>query len=97
MKLKTNETELIGTWIAEGGRVRADATCERIKWLTSKHLQKVAISKQWGAWETLFQDPEDGRYWEQTYLQSEMHGGGPPALKCLSKEQARVKYGEEVT
>lgn len=97
MKPDPNETELIGKWIAEGGQIRADTTSERIKWLTSKHLKKVAISKQWGAWETLFQDPDDGRYWEQTYPQSEMHGGGPPALKCLTKEQAKAKYGEEVT
>jgi hypothetical protein len=97
MKLNANETQLIGNWVAEGGQLHADAICERIQWLTSKHLRKVAISKQWGAWETLFQDPDDGRYWEQTYPQSEMHGGGPSALKCLSKEQAKAKYGEEVT
>ena len=97
MKLNSDETELIGKWIADGVQVRADPTCERIQWLTSRHLQKVTISKQWGAWETLFRDPDDGRYWEQTYPQSHMHGGGPPTLKCLSKEQAKAKYGGEIT
>jgi len=96
MKLKHDETELVGKWVEVDGQVRADAVCERIKWLTSHDLKKITISKQWGAWETLFQDPDDGRYWEQTYPQSEMHGGGPPSLKCLSREQAKAKYGNEV-
>ena len=96
MKLNLQETELIGRWVVESGQVRADSTCERIQWLTSHYLKKVAISKQWGAWETLFQDPDDGRYWEQTYPLGHMHGGGPPSLKCISKEQAKAKYGDEV-
>jgi Immunity protein 27 len=96
MNLKHDETELIGKWVEENGQVRADTICERIKWLTSHYLKKIAISKQWGAWETLFQDPDDGRYWEQTYPQGEMQGGGPPSLKCLSREQAKAKYGNEV-
>ena len=95
MKLNSQETELVGKWILEDGQVRGDPTCERIQWLTSRHMRKVALSKLWGAWETLFQDPGDGRYWEQTYPQSHMHGGGPPALKCLSQEQARAKYGDD--
>lgn len=96
MKLNPNEAELIGKWIAEDGQVRADSTCERVQWLTSHHLRKVAISKQWGAWETLFQDPDDGRFWERTYPQGHMHGGGPPTLKWIPNEQAKAKYGEKV-
>jgi hypothetical protein len=96
MNLKHDETELVGKWVEESGQVRADAVCERIKWLTSQHLKTIAISKQWGAWETLFQDTDDGRYWEQTYPQGEMQGGGPPSLKCLSRGQAKAKYGNEV-
>jgi len=92
MKIQPQETDLVGKWVVENGQVRADTTCERIRWLTSHHLRKITISKQWGAWETLFQDPDDGRYWEQTYPQSEMHGGGPPRLIMLSPEQARAKY-----
>jgi Immunity protein 27 len=95
MKLQSHEEQLIGKWIEENGQVRGDATCERIRWLTSHHFRKIGTSKDWGAWETLFQDPDDGRYWEQTYPQSEMQGGGPPALKCLSREEAKAKYGEK--
>lgn len=96
MKLEPHETSLVGKWIEESDHVRGDSTCERIQWLTSKYLRKIAISKTWGAWETLFQDHVDGRYWEQTYPQSEMHGGGPPTLKCISKEEARAKYGKTI-
>jgi hypothetical protein len=96
MKLTSEETELVGKWVGGTGQLRGDTTCERIQWLTSSHLRKVAVSKQWGAWEILFRDPDDGRYWEQTYPQSELHGGGPPALKCVSQEQASAKYGNAV-
>jgi len=97
MKPQHDETNLVGKWIEEDGRIRADAICERIKWLTSHHLKKIAISKQWGAWETLFQDPDDGRYWEQTYPKGVMQGGGPSALRCISKEKAQKKYGDKVS
>jgi hypothetical protein len=96
VKLRSHERELAGGWVNENGRVRADATCERIHWLSSQHLRKIAVSKQFGAWETLFQDPDDGRYWEQTYPHSEMHGGGPSALNVLARDDARAKYGDVV-
>jgi hypothetical protein len=96
MKLQAHETELTGKWVAHGQEVRRDAICERIEMLVSDHLKQIAVSKEWGAWETLFQDPDDGRYWERTYPQSELHGGGPPQLRCLSADEARRKYGDVV-
>jgi Immunity protein 27 len=92
MKLSPTETELIGRSEMVDGLVRADATCQRIEWLTSSYLEKIATSKDWGGWETLFRDLDDGRYWERTYPQSEMHGGGPPRLTALSAEKAHAKY-----
>jgi Immunity protein 27 len=96
MKLAPHETTLVGRWFAESGQLRAGATCARINWLTSHHLRQIGISEQWGAWETLFQDPDDGRYWERTYPHGEMQGGGPPALSLLTREQAKAKYGDAV-
>ena len=93
MKLRPTETELIGRWQIANDRVRADATGERIEWLTTNWLEKIATSKDSGGWETLFRDPGDGRYWERTYPMSEMHGGGPPSLFALSVEKAHAKYG----
>jgi hypothetical protein len=90
--LEPNEAELTGKWILVNGEVRGDAVDERIRWLTSKVLTRVAFSPESGAWETLFRDPNDGRYWERTYPQSQMHGGGPPRLWNIAEEEARRKY-----
>jgi Immunity protein 27 len=92
MKLRLDETDLVGKWIVQSDKMQTDAVCERIEWLVTNHLRKIATSKKWGDWETLYQDPDDGRYWERTYPQSEMQGGGPPRLSVLSREQAQVKY-----
>ena len=75
------------------GQVRGDATCDRIEWLTTGYLEKIAASKNWGEWETLFRDPKDVRYWERTYPMGDMHGGGPPSLFALSLEKGHAKYG----
>jgi hypothetical protein len=93
MKLLAEENEIVGKWISKNGKICDDPASDRIKWLISNHLRKIAVSKQSGAWETLFQDPDDSRYWERTYPKSQTHGGGPPTLKCISYEEAEAKYG----
>jgi hypothetical protein len=92
MKLQPHETDLVGKWIVEGEKARGDSTCERIEHLTSHYLREIAVSKQWGAWETLYQDPEDGRFWERTYPQGELQGGGPPRLATIAAGEAKKKY-----
>jgi Immunity protein 27 len=96
MILKPSETELVGNWKMQDGRLVADETADRIEELTKSYLRQIAVSTDVGGWETLFQDPKDGRYWERTYPRSEMHGGGPPLLRCISREEARAKYGEHI-
>jgi hypothetical protein len=88
--LQPNENDLIGKWIKVGGHVDGDDTDKRIDWLTSEILKKLAVTD--GGWATLFRDNSDRRYWERTYPQSAMHGGGPPRLTCISEEEARKKY-----
>jgi hypothetical protein len=83
--------------VVQDGGARGDAACERIEWLIAHHLQKIADRPQSGAWETLYRDPEDGRYWERTYPQGEMHGGGPLQLKRLTIQEATEKYGAAVS
>ena len=87
-----SETEIIGACIFVDGEVRADEACRRIEWLTTEYLIRVANSVKWGDWETLFQDPRDGRYWERTFPQGQMQGGGPPRLKVLGRSEAQSKY-----
>jgi hypothetical protein len=94
MNLQPTETELIGQWRFEGGRIIPDATCERIEYLRREVLREIA--RDTSGWDVLFKDPNDGRLWELTYPQSEMHGGGPPQLRCLSTHDAGMKYGDAV-
>jgi hypothetical protein len=63
VRLQSHETKLVVRCVNENGRVRVDATCERIRWLISQHLRKIAVMKELGAWETLFQGPDYGHYW----------------------------------
>ena len=69
MKLSPTETELIGRWEIVNGLVRADATGERIEWLTTNCLEKITASKDSGEWDTLFGDPDDGHHRERNYGQ----------------------------
>ena len=92
MNLRPDEVELEGKWQIDGSTMRADSVCARIEELTTSVLELVAHSPQVGAWETLFRDPSDGRFWERTYPQGELHGGGPPRLAVISREEAKRKY-----
>jgi hypothetical protein len=93
-RLQPDETDLLGKWTFLNGRMWADPTTERIEVLVDRHLQKIATD--WSGWETLYRDPQDGRYWEHTYPQSEMHGGGPPRLTNISFDEAKAKYGDGI-
>ncbi len=92
MRPMPDEEVLAGSWIRANTGIRGDAVCERIEWLVNSYLRMIAASPQWGDWETLFQDPNDGRYWERTYPHGELQGGGPPKLQAISAEAAKAKY-----
>lgn len=92
INLQPSEVILTGSWVYQDKKMSEDAICGRIKWLIEYELQKIKDSPQWGAWETLYQDTKDGRYWERTYPQGNLHGGGPPQLKCLPEAEAKRKY-----
>jgi len=90
--IRPEEVEIIGDWVEVAGRVVGDNACERVHLLTQDYLEKIGFSQESGGWETLYRDPSDGRFWERTYLQSHMHGGGPPSLLNLTEGEARKKY-----
>ena len=90
-RLQPSESQLTGHWIENDGQVIGDDVCQRIEWLVDSQLKQLAVDSS--GWDTLLCDPSDGRLWERTYRQSEMHGGGPPQLKVISAEAARNKYG----
>ncbi|HPT12785.1 MAG TPA: Imm27 family immunity protein [Bacteroidales bacterium] len=92
MKLLRHEDKLIGAWILKDNKVIEDNICERINWLVSSYLIKIKTDTT--GWCILYQDPEDKRFWELTYLQSELHGGGPPSLINLPNTMVAEKYGD---
>jgi Immunity protein 27 len=94
MGIAPDELEIRGSWLMVNGRMTEDVQCRRISVLTKTELQHVATSKD--GWEKLYRDPRDGRCWELTYPQSEMEGGGPPALILTNIERAHEKYGVPV-
>jgi hypothetical protein len=89
-KIEPSEAILTGKWITQDGKMIEDTTCKRIHDLTTSYLHKITHDAS--GWETLYRDPADGRFWEKTYPQSHMHGGGPLQLQCLTIEEARKKY-----
>ncbi|MSQ91402.1 MAG: hypothetical protein EXR87_00495 [Gammaproteobacteria bacterium] len=91
MKLTPLDTDLIGAWLMKKGAVTADRACRRIDWLIANHLVQLGVDAS--GWDELYRDPDDGRLWELTWPQSEMHGGGPPRLTCVAVDAARAKYG----
>ncbi len=90
MKLTSNEIELRGSWKPVGTSMKADDISDRIERLISSYLME--ISEDESGWNKLYQDPEDKRYWELSYPESEVHGGGPPLLRNLSLQEAMQKY-----
>ncbi len=92
--IEPNETEITGKWLISQGRTVADETCQRIADLTQHYL--VELGRDPSGWDALYRDPNDGRFWELIYPQSELQGGGPPQLRCLSIDESKRKYGNAV-
>jgi len=95
MNLDPTETTLTGKWISDnhGGYV-ADDMCRRIDSLVRARLKELGRDNS--GWDALYRDPDDERLWELIYPHSELQGGGPPQLRCLTIDEARMKYGDAV-
>lgn len=86
-----SETTIACRWTISDGLVVADEACRRIDTLIGGYL--IALAHDESGWDVLYRDPADGRFWELTYPQSEMHGGGPAQLQLVAPEVARKKCG----
>lgn len=89
-KLKVEETKLEGGIVFLENNFIEDETSKRINWLIKNQLKKMVADKS--GWFVLYKDPNDNRYWELSYPQSELHGGGSPMLKVITETDAKVKY-----
>ena len=90
MNIEPQESVITGRWIVVDGDIQRDEACQRIERLTQTYLVRVASDAS--GWDTLFRDPADDRLWELIYPESDLHGGGPPELRCMSEQEARGKY-----
>ena len=91
-KIEPAETVIAGRWITDNvGGVVGDSTCQRIEMLIHSHLRK--LSHDTSGWHVLYQDPDDGRYRELHYPQSEVHGGGPPEIRCITTREVAQNMG----
>ncbi len=90
MKIEPNEILLKGNWVFKDGSMTNDSISQRIEKLTSEYL--IEVGEDDSGWNKLYRDPEDNRYWELTYPESEAHGGGAPQLEFLSDRQVKSKY-----
>lgn len=94
MKIEPHETFFSGESPFVDGRFVETESARRLRDLLANHLIRIAASAD--GWDVLYRDPDDGRLWERTCPHSEMHGGGPSELRCLSRSDAVAKYGEVV-
>lgn len=92
--LKSDEFKLQGKWITSNDKVIDDEISNRITFLKNNYLIKLATSDD--GWDTLFQDPNDKRFWELIFEKGELHGGGPPSLIVISKVDIEKKYNLKV-
>ncbi len=92
-KITANEVEIVGGVVIKGKRIKDDPVSKRIEYLLDHYLKKICAEPVSG-WSLLYIDPNDERFWELWYPHGEIHGGGPPALKCIRREDAVLKYGQ---
>ena len=90
INLLKDKTKIVGKRVYLNGSVVKDENTKQIESLIKDYLKTIATDES--GWDTLYQNPDDNKFWELTYLQSELHGGGPPCLSILSEEEARKKY-----
>ena len=88
--LSPTETVLVGGWAVDGSSAVKDVVCKRIEALVASDLVELARSQD--GWSTLYRDPSDGRLWELSYPESQMHGGGPPTLRYVKESDLRGRY-----
>ena len=86
-ELKSEETELIGMWLDLGGKMTGDAVADRVEWLTTTRLEKLAENR--GELAELYRDPRDHRLWEKVLPFAD----GPPSLRCITPTDATARFG----
>jgi hypothetical protein len=72
-----------------GKSIVGDDACKQIEQVLPG---LTSITSREGGWTKLFRDPRTGVFWELTYPQSHLHGGGPLRLESLSVDEVDARY-----
>lgn len=84
---------IVGHWESRGKKVAGDGNCRFVERAIADRLRKVAPHPEAGRWQVLYVDPVLGGHWELVYLEGDRHGGGPPSLVPIDKQEALKVYG----
>jgi hypothetical protein len=83
--------ELMGRWVVDPkGNVVADELEEQIQEIVRDHLTRIGDREN--GWTTLYRNPSDGSYWELTFPESQLQGGGPSKLTRIAADHIRKLY-----
>ena len=52
----------------------------------------VKVATDDSGWEILYKEKSSNKYWELTYPNSEMHGGGEPLVTPITIEDVKLKF-----
>ena len=80
--------ELNDIWEFQDGRIRAVGDAKSINDLLKNKLVEVRKEN----WAILYRHKETGEFWDLTYPQGEIHGGGPRRLRVVSDPDDWTPY-----
>ncbi|MFZ4796246.1 MAG: Imm27 family immunity protein [Bacteroidia bacterium] len=90
MAISINEKKITGSWKMVSNEITYDENSLRVFDLISNYLTKINADES--GWLELYIDIKDGRYWELSYNNNNLNGGGYPCLTNLSIQEAKIKY-----
>lgn len=70
-------------WHAEDGKVTACGDVAAIDEMLATKLEEVRTEE--GGWVIVFRHRDTHQFWELSYPQSELHGGGPRRLRQIGQ------------
>ena len=76
LELKRHEREIIGHHFLYKGKMVADDQAVRVLRLTNEYLEYITDDET--GWNTLYRDPNDGRYWEKSISKANTMAEGQP-------------------
>lgn len=84
MKIEKDENCIQGKFVFINGKIELNDDGKRIEYLITHYLKKIKSDKS--GWFILYQDELDGKYWELSYPESELQGGGVPKLQKVDND-----------